>query len=166
MTVDGPTVGAELRSLTVQDADSYELHVGGSIYYVSTNQVASCEFTIDCPLEIRKWTGSDRALPTPANSLRRSTCQTTSSATGAVKLLSLFSIQHESYVYENFLILGMLDQRKRLYQRLGIGTGKIYSRDVAADATPVQSTASWTVIGNKGSYAGTKVSSTETLQVI
>ncbi|GKT53383.1 hypothetical protein ColTof3_00722 [Colletotrichum tofieldiae] len=52
---------------------------------------------------------------------------------GVVKLLSLYTISHPEYVYGNFLMLGNSRTQKDAYERVGIGTGKIYKRDGCDD---------------------------------
>jgi Heterokaryon incompatibility protein (HET) len=127
LTIRGPTLLAKLRSFAPQDATTYELLIGDTVYTPSTDQRTICEFAIDSPLTTFDLTHS---AGLHQFSLKRSSHSIIKSFTDIpIKLLSLYSIHHTTYLYENFLILGRAHEEEEVYERLGIGSGKIYEWD-------------------------------------
>jgi hypothetical protein len=126
ISITGPIMFAELHSLSVMDANSYRMTVGGITFKPNTFQRSACEFSIDTPLTSLGTTCSGTVPTEPT--VTRSNRTVSGEVLGRVGLLSLYSILDEKYSYEIFLILGKPITTPQAYQRLGIGTGKIYRR--------------------------------------
>ncbi len=124
LTARGYTVAARLRSSTSTDPQAYEICIGDTVYPPNTGQRASCEFSIDTLL----MTLSNGECEHGSEVARvRSVDHDLDRVDGSIRLLSLYSIHHQDYVYENFLILGKSPTNSHSYERIGVGTGKIYS---------------------------------------
>ncbi|CAM1510589.1 Fc.00g009240.m01.CDS01 [Cosmosporella sp. VM-42] len=138
LTIRGPVISATLCSPKAGDAQSYKLLIGSSTFKPDTFQRTSCEFSVDALPTSFEFAASGDRDRVPA--LGRCTSEATNHepVTGTVLLLSLYSIVHATYRYELFLLLGRSRTEPAAYERLGIGTGKIYSSESTEQDPPLQ----------------------------
>lgn len=136
INIRGTTVRAQLRR-TSKSPNGYELHILEAIYQPNTDQRKVCEFSIDAHhiAEMRAST-VERAANTLACACRRVDIQDQDTP---VILLSIYSIHHRNYLYQNFLILKLISHGTNTYERVGIGSGKIYDKiEIPAQSQSVQ----------------------------
>ncbi|KAG9201944.1 hypothetical protein G6514_005139 [Epicoccum nigrum] len=127
----------DLLRRTSKSSNGYELHILEAIYQPNTDQRKTCEFSIDAhhTAEMRAST-VERAANTLACACRRVDIQDQDTP---VILLSIYSIHHRNYLYQNFLILKLFSHGTNTYERVGIGSGKIYDKiDIPAQSQSVQ----------------------------
>lgn len=117
LTVQGQTVAAVLRSS--KDYAGHTLCINGADYSPSTDQRAICEFSIDASQE-QDGNASEHMQNKIASE------DTSQGYEEAVIILSLYSIYHQRYLYQNFLILARSHRHVGCYERIGIGSGKLY----------------------------------------
>ncbi|KAF4457390.1 HET-domain-containing protein [Fusarium austroafricanum] len=134
----GPTIYAQLCSTNPKNGQAYTMQIGGVTFNPGTYERGVCEFSVDALLEYCPSKAEDRGKPTLQ---RISGPHEPKTVNGVVKLLSLYTINHPEYAYENFLILGKSRTQNDAYERIGIGTGKIYRKgdgcsDGVSDQTP------------------------------
>jgi hypothetical protein len=136
VVLHGPAINAQLSAFRPEAAHGYQLTVGGKKYcsdvtFFDDQADTGCEFTIDSQLTTLQctdtMTSSDQTV-TVVNRLRDTDQAQKSFDAVPVKLLSLYSLTQsaEANVYENFLILAQSRAHASKYERIGIGTGKIY----------------------------------------
>jgi hypothetical protein len=116
LTLRGYTVAAHLRR-TSEDSQAYAICIDNTIYLPNSDQRTICEFSIDaaipqCNEKIDAEASEWKSLETVSNE--------------PIILLSLYSIHHRRYLYQNFLILRKSHQDVNTYERIGIGSGKLY----------------------------------------
>ncbi|KZL83337.1 hypothetical protein CI238_12546 [Colletotrichum incanum] len=133
LTVRGPTITARLCSADFENGQSYTLQIGDMFFTPGTFQRGTCEFSVDTILE-HSPTEHNTMEQTEEPTLQRAIgmCNSTI-VNGVVKLFSLYTISHPEYVYGNFLMLGKSRTQKDAYERIGVGTGKIYRKDGCTD---------------------------------
>jgi hypothetical protein len=123
LTMRGSTVLAILQT-SCDDPQEHRLRIGYASYTPCTDQRAVCEFSIDVYVNSHKKGESEEK---PKNVARigsvNDTCQELEKE---VLLLSLYSIQFRNDIYQVFLILETSQHNSNIYERIGIGTGKIY----------------------------------------
>jgi hypothetical protein len=132
----GPTMTAQLRNPTSENVQDYRLSIGDSVFEPNTSRPGICEFSIDTLLVQLKGIKEDEVdagYPTVQRAAEESNL---GPVNGAIKLMSLFTISHETHFYESFLVLGSSSNRPGAYERVGVGTGKIYARDMAGGRIP------------------------------
>jgi hypothetical protein len=123
LTLRGRTVAAVLRK-SLEDFRAYTIRIGGAVYSPNTDQKATCEFSIDASI-------SHYHPNRTAKASKQVSCETTFNDNSqemeeSVILLSLYSIHHQRYLYQNFLILARSHPDLNTYERIGIGSGKMY----------------------------------------
>jgi hypothetical protein len=136
MNIRGTIVEAYLRR-TSKTSDGYELRVMDAIYQPNADRRTICEFSIDThhTVEMRANT-VERSVHALAGTYRRVETQ---DADTPVVLFGIYSIHHRNYLYQNFLILKSFPHGTNTYERVGIGSGKIYDRnDIPAQSQLVQ----------------------------
>lgn len=125
LTIQGHTVSAVLRKSS-QQVSAYAICINDKVYWPKADQREVCEFSIDAsvsqPAQAQETVPFDRVQCEDANS---GACKYTERP---IILLSLYSIHHRRYLYQNFLILAKSDYDADTYERVGIGSGKIYKR--------------------------------------
>jgi hypothetical protein len=123
LTVCGYTVMACLCT-SWNDLRSYKLRIGHTDYMPNTDQRAVCEFSIDANT-LPNVTGGTWE---PSKDVPQLTAidKTDKRMERQIILLSLYSIQHCSDIYQVFLILERSQHNIGTYERIGIGSGKIY----------------------------------------
>jgi hypothetical protein len=136
LTVCGYTVMAFLRT-SWDDPQSYEIRIGHTYYTPNADKRAVCEFSIDAytmpSVADETWDPSKcvsqiTSLDKPDRSMERQ-----------ILLLSLYSIQHRDDIYQVFLILERSQHTIETYERIGIGSGKIYDgNDTETDGCGVE----------------------------
>ncbi|KAH8719331.1 heterokaryon incompatibility protein-domain-containing protein [Phaeosphaeriaceae sp. PMI808] len=121
--VRGNTVTAHLR-FPAENTEAYELCIDNVIYLPRIDQTAACEFSIDTPIRFC----ASREDQEVSKLISCGTCVKNNGGQleGMVKILSLYSIHHHKYLYQNFLILVKSLHDAHSYERVGVGTGKIY----------------------------------------
>ncbi|USP77894.1 HET-domain-containing protein [Curvularia clavata] len=126
LDVRGTTIEAWLRSSS-GTPDDYELCIMDTIYQPNADQRKACEFSIDLQHTAGIWanTGEQPAQALGSKRLRIGIGDIET----PVVLLGVYSIHHRNYLYQNFLILRSSPRAINTYERLGIGSGKIYNRD-------------------------------------
>ncbi|KAF4967993.1 hypothetical protein FSARC_4554 [Fusarium sarcochroum] len=122
----GPTITARLCSSDPADGLSYTLQIGDVTFTTGTFEQGVCEFSVDTLLE-KSLTKHNAKEHMREPTLQRAFGKCSSKGVdGVVKVLSLYTISHPAYVYENFLLLGKSSTQENAYERIGTGTGKIY----------------------------------------
>lgn len=136
ISIRGTTVEAQLRC-TSKSPNGYELHILKAIYQPNTDQRKICEFSIDAHHTAGMRAGT---VERPANTLAGACGRVeTQEKDTPVILLGIYSIHHRNYLYQNFLILKLFSHGTNTYERVGIGSGKIYDRnDIPAQSQLVQ----------------------------
>jgi hypothetical protein len=136
INIRGTTVEAQLRR-TSESSNGYELHIMEAIYQPNTDQRKICEFSIDA-----HHTAGTRAstVDPPMNTLAGACSRVEiQDKDTPVILVGIYSIHHRNYLYQNFLILKSFSHGTNTYERVGIGSGKIYDRnDIPAQSQFVQ----------------------------
>lgn len=127
---------ARLRSTSPTDPQAYEICIGDAVYPPSTNKRTTCEFAIDTPL-ISFHAGEDQTESDNISRVRPPE-RTGDRVEGLVKLLTVFSIHSQNHLYQNFLVLGKSRTSSTSYERIGIGTGKIYSNSGLESRNPIE----------------------------
>jgi hypothetical protein len=123
LTMCGYTVPAHLRT----SSDSHHaqrLCIGCTSYAPCTDQWAVCEFSIDAFISTHKQRKTEATLQKIAHN--DSLSGSSEEMEKDVLLLSLFSVQFQMDIYQVFLILRISQQNGNIYERIGVGTGKIY----------------------------------------
>jgi hypothetical protein len=121
--IRGYTVAAHLRTSS-ENSQAYAICIDDVVYLPNADQRAICEFSID------------RFLPhyngkKSTEGSKRMSCTTfgnTQCVQEPIILLSLYSILHQKYLYQNFLILMKSHDDFSTYERIGVGSGKMYHR--------------------------------------
>jgi hypothetical protein len=126
LTMCGYTVPARLQ-MPSEDHQAYTIHIGCKSFAPCTDQRDVCEFSIDADTNTHKKGETKEDLKNIAriDSFNES-CEETERN---VLLISLYSIQFRNDIYQVFLILRVPRHNSRIYERIGIGTGKIYGGD-------------------------------------
>lgn len=134
LLVQGHTVAARLRTTAFKDSKKYAICIEESLYTPNTDQKAACEFSIDAaePRNTAKGT-SIATQKTLYDSAFEEPCQNIDEP---ITLLSLYSIHHQRYLYQNFLILARSHQTVNTYRRIGVGSGKLYRTSGGGDVIP------------------------------
>jgi hypothetical protein len=123
LTLRGYTVLAYLQT-SWDDPHAHKIRIGHSIYTPNTDQRAVCEFSIDAYISPHKQGETEEKLKNISRiDSFNDTCQEMKSQ---VLLLSLYSIRFRNDIYQVFLILRNSQYNPESYERIGIGTGKIY----------------------------------------
>lgn len=125
INMHGPIIDARLRRNSEHSA-GYELCVMDTVYQPNSDQRAICEFSID--VNHTTGNGANTALSTMHNLTDRGRQIGFGDRQTPVVLFGVYSIHHPKYMYQNFLILRSLPGRSHTYERVGIGSGKIYNK--------------------------------------
>jgi hypothetical protein len=126
----GYTVPAHLRTSS-NDLQAHEICIGSTTYTPCKDQRAVCEFSIDAYMSPRR---RGKAEEEPQHMAQIDFSNDTRQEAGReILLLSLYSIQFRNDVYQIFLILGISQNSSKIYERVGIGTGKIYGDNGRGD---------------------------------
>jgi hypothetical protein len=133
LKIRGHTVPARLRSSS-EHPEAYEMCIDDAIYLPNTDQRATCEFSIDTSHVLSNAFQERRDLQHTSGG-KNLRC-TDKNAGEMVTLLSLYSIHHHKHLYQNFLILEKTSHDFDSYERIGVGTGKIYRGSGCEDSVP------------------------------
>jgi hypothetical protein len=129
LTIRGHTVGAYLQRSS-KDSRAYTICIDKVIYMPSPDQRTICEFSID---DAKPHDNRNKNVEAP----QRVSSQT--STNEPIILLSLYSIHHRRYLYQNFLILRRSLQGLDTYERIGVGSGKLYRESGSSSDIPSES---------------------------
>jgi Heterokaryon incompatibility protein (HET) len=142
--LQGPVLDVTLSSSNTRDSHAYYLTVGpfqypSDLYFGPDKGRSGCEFTVDSPLATQDSVKAEEAVG--KQSVQRWELGTEISdvfTAISVRLLSLHTLFQptEDVIYENFLILGRDPNNASMYQRIGLGTGKIYLTASQSLSTP------------------------------
>lgn len=124
MTFRGHTISVGMRSPSLMEAQAYRIHIGDKTYSPNTNQRTTCEFAVDTPL-ISSVLGTEQEEASYVSRAKLSEDEG-ERMEGSIKLLSLYSIHDPKYLFQTFLILGRSRNNAEKYERIGVGSGKIY----------------------------------------
>ncbi|KAH5741123.1 hypothetical protein HBI18_042470 [Parastagonospora nodorum] len=146
LSVRGPTVEARLRSSSTDRT----ICIDEMVYAPNINQMTVCEFVIDAYAPHRATQELD----------------TTATFDDPITLLALYSIHHKNHLYQVFLILARSRKGTGEYERIGVGTGKLYCGRGFEDPIPSEAAIvkpfEWLEFdfGKKGSEGGEVVEQT------
>lgn len=125
LTLQGHSMTAFLRRSTESKQD-WELCIDGMAYQSNTDRRAACEFSVDRDVNLQENRGLLAAEEEPSHELRSHPPKTESEEEKTVMLLYLYSIHHPNYLYQNFLILQKSQDQPEEFERVGVGSGKMY----------------------------------------
>jgi hypothetical protein len=154
----GPVINAMIACSNPEEPDCYTLSIASRQYksqvmFLNEHMSTGCEFTIDSPLTAY-WTTESQGVQSPTVAVRRARgMEKPRDPFGftLVKLISLYALTRSSKasVYENFLILGYDGIQ---FQRIGIGTSKIYLSNCEKYSSRLDNPFSW-LYEDKGSQS-------------
>ena len=133
LKIRGHTVSAVLRRSS-HGFQAYNICIDEATYSPSTDQRATCEFSIDASIphyDTKRIPGALENRPNEASNGPGDQDKEQS-----ILLLSLYSIHHQRHLYHNFLILERSNDSVDSYRRIGVGTGKMYRGKGREDGFP------------------------------
>jgi hypothetical protein len=136
LTLRGHTVAAHLRRSSSKGIQVYTICIYGAEYTTSADPRAVCDFSIDASIP------RYNAMKSPATE-HQTACEvairtTSQMIEGPILLLSLYSIHHPRYLYQNFLIFARSHDGTDIYKRVGIGSGKLHRKNGCGASIPDQ----------------------------
>lgn len=149
----GPTIEATLSTWNAVDPSAYHLEVNAQrfpsdVHFDGEAGQSGCEFTIDCVVTVpddlnKNAQGEKNCIVQRAgdNATFRDSFEGR-----PVKLLSLNTLVAFSrdVVYETFLVFAQHSQSTSAYQRIGLGTGKVYLPTEKRDLLKLNTPFLWT----------------------
>jgi hypothetical protein len=136
LTIRGSVVAAHLRSSS-HNLNAYEICIENATYSPNADQRAVCEFSIDNPGAY--YSSRVISMKSECVTLGKSFNDTGQKIEEPITLLSLYSIHDRRYLYQNFLILAKSRRNDDSYERIGVGSGKLYGRGGSRNDIPSES---------------------------
>jgi hypothetical protein len=143
------------------------LYIGNSAFEPNTTQPGIFEFAVDTLL-VDSHENEGEEVDSIAIFLRRGSKDSRlAPVNGLVKLVSLFTINHPSNIYESVLILGKSRTQPYAYERVGLATGKIYLDEMTEDRVPEHIRPfEWLAVASASEYSTIENAVMETIEIV